>query len=109
MTFLPYFARRRATIGASRPSVGDTPSLVQTSDAVSVCHSRLERSLLNGCVQSVNKDAKGPSIQKGLFTGDILLSFVFDISLLCICDMNTALGGVNNHYTGRKAKKTSKF
>jgi hypothetical protein len=44
ITFLPFFARRRAAIGPSRPTLSDTPNLVQTSAADRVCHSRAEMS-----------------------------------------------------------------
>ena len=44
MTFFPYFASLLATIGASRPDLGETPRRVKTSSMERECHSRSERS-----------------------------------------------------------------
>jgi hypothetical protein len=84
ITFLPFFARRRAAIGPSRPTLSDTPNREQTSDADRVCHSREE--------MSADEKSENQSVTKyfrNIFTSNLFLPFVIGKPFFGVCNMNT--------------------
>ena len=80
MTFFPFFARRRAAIGTSRPVLSDTPRRVQTSMTSRVCH----------CISASSAHYEGQvsSVMQG-HTSYIFSSLYLDATFLCICNVKT--------------------